>query len=231
MNGCLSEVHLLQVGKFHTYWISWVRDFYTYFKSRRWIKKHNFCYIDTTETHINRFQHSVLSHLKTRLQLQINLKVLPNKFPYSLKRIVFRTDYYLLLSLLNKCFLVFLILFGWSLLLVFLLCTIFAFLTDFPFSHEALVVPHCCSKLLTYLGLNYLRQGQHKDIFLQKCSERYCVDIATKFKKFHNQRFWQILAKFSILKSLSEVYFILLYLFHDTNPNHIDTNSSIWLRA
>lgn len=163
MNGCLSEVHLLQGGKFHRYWISWVRDFYrgrsTYFKSRRWIMKHNFCYIDTTDTHINRFQTSVLSHIKTRLQLQINLNVLPNKFLYSLKRIVFRTDCYLLLSLLNKCFLVFLILFGWSLSLVLLLCTIFAFLTDFPFSHEPLVVPHCCSKLLTYLGLNYLRQG------------------------------------------------------------------------
>lgn len=121
--------------------------------------KHNFCYIDTTDTHINRFQTSVLSHIKTRLQLQINLNVLPNKFLYSLKRIVFRTDCHLLLSLLNTCFLVFLILFGWSLSLVFLLCTIYAFLTDFPFSHEPLVVPHCCSKLLTYLGLNYLRQG------------------------------------------------------------------------
>ena len=110
MNGCLSEVHLLQGGKFHRYWISWVRDFYrgrsTYFKSRRWIMKHNFCYIDTTDTHINRFQTSVLSHIKTRLQLQINLNVLPNKFLYSLKRIVFRTDCHLLLSLLNtfSCF-------------------------------------------------------------------------------------------------------------------------------
>ena len=98
MNGCLSEVHLLQGGKFHRYWISWVRDFYrgrsTYFKSRRWIMKHNFCYIDTTDTHINRFQTSVLSHIKTRLQLQINLNFLPNKFLYSLKRIVFRTDCY-----------------------------------------------------------------------------------------------------------------------------------------
>ena len=107
-----------------------------------------------------------------------------------------------------------------SVRLVFIACVSVCFSYWLSLLSWATSMTHCCSELLTYLGLNYLRQGQHEDIFLQNCSERYCVDIATKFKKFHNQRFWQILAKFSILKSLQEVYFTLLYLFHDRSRSY-----------